>query len=82
MILNGSTYKEKALHPPSASVGSFRFYPSLEQAQLCLKTKIPVAFATGLFLCRQEVWNIEPKPCQGYNFNSWTWRNSTIIWAE
>ena len=55
MILNGSTYKEKALHPPSASVGSFRFYPSLEQAQLCLKTKIPVAFATGLFLCIQEV---------------------------
>jgi hypothetical protein len=33
--------KEKILHPPSASVGSFCFYPSHEQAQLGLKTKIP-----------------------------------------
>jgi hypothetical protein len=55
MILLGSFCKEKALHPPAASVGSFYFYPSLEQAQFGLQTKIPIAFATGLFLCRQEV---------------------------
>jgi len=30
--------KEKALHPPAASVGSFYFYASPEQAQLGLKT--------------------------------------------
>jgi len=49
----GELLQRKALHPPAASVGSFYFYPSLKQAQLGLKTKIPVVFAPGLFLCRQ-----------------------------
>jgi hypothetical protein len=44
MILKWGAYaKKRTLHPPTASVGSFRFYPSLEQAQLGLKTKIPVS---------------------------------------
>jgi hypothetical protein len=38
----GELLQRKALHPPAASVGSFYFYPSLEQAQLGLETKIPV----------------------------------------
>jgi len=56
----GELLQRKALHPPAASVGSFYFYPSLKQAQLGLKTKIPVVFTPGLFLCRQWAWHIWP----------------------
>jgi hypothetical protein len=41
----GSSCKEKALHPPSASAGSFYFYPSPEQSQFGLKTKIPISLS-------------------------------------
>jgi hypothetical protein len=51
MIRFGLLNKEKSLHPPSASVGSFYFQTSPEQAQLGLKIKIPGAFAPGIFLC-------------------------------
>ena len=53
-------HKEKALHPPAASVGSFHFYPSPEQARLGLKTKIPGTFAPGFFFVdkRFEISNL------------------------
>jgi len=34
VILRGVLHKEKALHPPAASVGSFYFCPSSELARL------------------------------------------------
>jgi hypothetical protein len=43
LILYGVHNTEKALQLPSASVGSLCLYPSPEQAQLGLKTKIPVS---------------------------------------
>ena len=61
MIHFGVQLKEKPLHPPSASVGSFYFYPSLEQAQLGLKIKIPGASRQGFFLVdkRFEISNLD-----------------------
>jgi hypothetical protein len=60
VILFGLQPEEKALQPPSASVGSFYFYPSPEQAQLGLKTKIPGTFAPGFFFVdkRFEISNL------------------------
>jgi hypothetical protein len=58
--------KEKTLHPPAASVGSFYFQPSLELARLGLKIKSPGAFAPGLFLCSggrirtSDLWVMSP----------------------
>ncbi len=61
--------KSKALHPPSASVGSFYFCPSLVQAQRGLKTKIPDAYVPGLFICSggrirtSDLWVMSPTSC-------------------
>lgn len=55
VILYRVLNKEKSLHPPSASVGFFYFYPSHEQALLGLKIKKTGTFVPGLFPCRQEV---------------------------
>jgi hypothetical protein len=58
--------KEKALHPPPASVGSFYFCPIQKQAFDGPKTKIPGAFAPGLFLCSggrirtSDLWVMSP----------------------
>jgi hypothetical protein len=59
----GVLNKEKSLHPPAASVGSFCFYPSHEQAQLGLNTKIPgpVRRDQGFFFVAEagEISNLE-----------------------